>query len=141
MIADFENCNGNFWLNIVLDMWYVHLLFCYKCKLLKLERLMRMSRAGLPGDPRLCCLEPRSPVSAGAKIFQLRTCTFYSTAHIYTVPTSFPLPIEYGIFGAGSQISTNQRRESTVSSLLIGLDLRPFPDNTELHKYFLNVFF
>ena len=30
------------------------------------------------------------------------------------------LNIEYGIFGEGSQISTNQKRESTVFSLLIG---------------------
>ena len=29
-------------------------------------------------------------------------------------------PIEYGIIGEGSQISTNQNRESTVFSLLIG---------------------
>ena len=28
--------------------------------------------------------------------------------------------IEYGIFGEGSHISTNQKRESTVFSLLIG---------------------
>ena len=28
--------------------------------------------------------------------------------------------IEYGIFGEGSQISTNQKRGNTVSSLLIG---------------------
>ena len=27
---------------------------------------------------------------------------------------------EYGIFGEGSQISTNQKRESTVFSILIG---------------------
>ena len=34
----------------------------------------------------------------------------------------FSLAIEYGIFGEGSQISssTNQKRESTVSTLLIG---------------------
>ena len=38
--------------------------------------------------------------------------------------------IEYGIFGEGSQISTNHRRESTVFSLLIGRNLRPFSDNT-----------
>ena len=39
-------------------------------------------------------------------------------------------PIEYGIFGEGSQISTNQKRESTVFSPLIGQNLRPFPENT-----------
>ena len=38
--------------------------------------------------------------------------------------------MEYGIIGDGSQISTNQKRESTVFSLLIGENLRPFPENT-----------
>ena len=42
--------------------------------------------------------------------------------------------IEYGTFGEGSQIATNQKRESTVFSLLIGRNLRPFPDNTALYK-------
>ena len=32
-------------------------------------------------------------------------------------------PIEYGIFGEGSHISTNQKRENTVFSLLIGLSI------------------
>ena len=32
----------------------------------------------------------------------------------------FNLAIEYGTIGEGSQISTNQNRESTVLSLLIG---------------------
>ena len=40
--------------------------------------------------------------------------------------------IEYDIFGEGSQISTNQKQESTVSSLLIGWNLWPFPENTVL---------
>ena len=35
--------------------------------------------------------------------------------------------IEYEIIGEGSQILTNQKRESTVFSLLIGRNLRPFP--------------
>ena len=41
--------------------------------------------------------------------------------------------IEYGIPGEGSQISTNQKGESTVFSLLIGRNLRPFPENTLLY--------
>ena len=43
--------------------------------------------------------------------------------------------IEYEIIGEGSQILTNQKRESTVFSLLIGRNLRPFPDNFVLHSY------
>ena len=45
---------------------------------------------------------------------------------------SVGLLIEYDIFGEGSQISTNQERENTVFSLLIGRNLRPFPKNTVL---------
>ena len=41
--------------------------------------------------------------------------------------------IEYEIIGEGSQISTNQKRESTVSWLLIGRNLRPLPDNFVLY--------
>ena len=41
--------------------------------------------------------------------------------------------IEYEIIGEGSQILTNQKRESTVFSLLIGRNLRPFPDNFVLY--------
>ena len=44
----------------------------------------------------------------------------------------FKAPLEYGIFGEGSQISTNQKRERTVFSLLIGWNLRPFPENFAL---------
>ena len=40
------------------------------------------------------------------------------------------LLIEYGVIGEGSQILANQKRESTVISLLIGLNLRPFSKNT-----------
>ena len=43
------------------------------------------------------------------------------------------IEIEYEIIGEGSQISTNQKRESTVSWLLIGRNLRPFPDNFVLY--------
>ena len=43
-------------------------------------------------------------------------------------------PIEYEIFGEGSHISTNQRQESTVFSLLIGLNVRPFPENFVLYR-------
>ena len=50
-----------------------------------------------------------------------------------TLPENiFFIVIEYGIFGEGSQISTNQKREGTVFSLLIGQNLRPFPENTVL---------
>ena len=42
--------------------------------------------------------------------------------------------IEYGIFGEGSHISTNQKREITVFSLLIGRNMRPFPENTVLYR-------
>ena len=41
--------------------------------------------------------------------------------------------IEYGIFGEGSQVSTNQKRKCTVLTLLIGWNLRPFPENTVLY--------
>ena len=45
----------------------------------------------------------------------------------------FGLTIEYGTFGEGSQISTNQKLESSVFSILIGLNLRPCPENTILY--------
>ena len=45
----------------------------------------------------------------------------------------FSFRIEHEIIGEGSQISTNQKRESTVSWLLIGRNLRPFPDNFVLY--------
>ena len=52
------------------------------------------------------------------------TCTTGTIFTFSTEPTC-PLPglkhiIEYEIFGEGSQISANQKRESTVFSLLIG---------------------
>ena len=46
----------------------------------------------------------------------------------------YSIAIEYEIIGEGSQISTNQKRESTVSWLLIGRNLRPFPDNFVLYR-------
>ena len=42
--------------------------------------------------------------------------------------------IEYEIFGEGSHTSTNQKRESTLFSLLIGRNMRPFPENFVLYK-------
>ena len=42
-------------------------------------------------------------------------------------------PIEYGIFGEESQNLTNQKRENGAFSLLIGRNLRPFPENTVLY--------
>ena len=47
--------------------------------------------------------------------------------------------MEHGIFGKGSHILTNQRRESTVFSLLIGQNMRPFPENTVLYTVMLNL--
>ena len=41
--------------------------------------------------------------------------------------------LEYDIFGEGSQVSTNQKRECTVLSLLIGWNLRLFLENTILY--------
>ena len=43
-------------------------------------------------------------------------------------------PIEYEIIGEGSQISTNQKPGNSAFSLLIGRNLRPFPDNFVLYK-------
>ena len=40
------------------------------------------------------------------------------------------IAIEYGIFGEVSQISTNQKRENSAFSLLIGQNMRPFSENT-----------
>ena len=45
--------------------------------------------------------------------------------------------IEYEIIGEGSQISTNQKRENSAFSLLIGRNLRPFPDNFVLYNFTL----
>ena len=38
------------------------------------------------------------------------------------------------IFGEGSQISTNQKRKNTVFSILMGSNLRHFPENTVLYN-------
>ena len=43
--------------------------------------------------------------------------------------------IEYEIIGEGFQISTNQKQENGAFSLLIGQNLRPFPDNFVLYNY------
>ena len=43
-------------------------------------------------------------------------------------------PIEYEIIGEGSQISTNQKPGNSAFSLLIGRNLRPFPDNFVLYS-------
>ena len=42
--------------------------------------------------------------------------------------------IEWGIFGEGSHILTNQERENCAFSLLIGQNKRPFPKNIVLYK-------
>ena len=46
--------------------------------------------------------------------------------------------IEYEIFGEGSQISTNQKRENSAFSHLVGWNLRPFPENFVL--YLIGIF-
>ena len=43
------------------------------------------------------------------------------------------LVIEYGIFGEGSHISTNQKLENGAFSLLIGRNMSPFPENAVLY--------
>ena len=43
------------------------------------------------------------------------------------------LTIEYGIFGEQFQISTNQMREDSALTILIGSNLGPFPKNTVLN--------
>ena len=45
--------------------------------------------------------------------------TIHKPLSVKTIESILP-SIEYEIFGEGSHISTNQRRESTVFSLLIG---------------------
>ena len=40
---------------------------------------------------------------------------------------------EYGIFGEGSHILTNQKRDNCAFSLLIDRNMRPFPENTVLY--------
>lgn len=42
--------------------------------------------------------------------------------------------LEYEIIGEGSQILTNQERENSAFSILIGRNLTPFPDDTVLNK-------
>ena len=45
----------------------------------------------------------------------------------------FPELIEHGIIGEGSQISTNQKRENSAFSFLIGQNFRPFLEHTVLY--------
>ena len=47
--------------------------------------------------------------------------------------------IEYGIFGEGSRISTNQKRENSALLILIGRNLRPYPDNTALYNVVISL--
>ena len=53
----------------------------------------------------------------------------------YKVGITYHRIIEYGIFGEGSHISTNQKRENGAFPLLIGRNMRPFPDNTVLYSF------
>ena len=55
----------------------------------------------------------------------------YERSHCSLLLTSTKV-IEYDIFGEGSQISTNKKRENSAFWLLIGLNLTPFPGNTAL---------
>ena len=41
------------------------------------------------------------------------------------------------VFGEGSQISINQKRENSASLLLIGSNLGPFHENTVLYHYLI----
>ena len=53
--------------------------------------------------------------------------------HSYHVLNKIRFCIEYEIIGEGSQISTNQKPGNSAFSLLIGQNLRPFPDNFVLY--------
>ena len=55
------------------------------------------------------------------------------TANLKLITSFILRVIEYGILGEGSQNSTNQKQESTVSSPLIGWNLRAFPENFVLY--------
>ena len=59
----------------------------------------------------------------------------YSFSHLTAL---ISILIEYGIIGEGSQILTNQKRENSAFSRLIGRNLRPFPDNTVLYWLYLS---
>ena len=65
-----------------------------------------------------------------------RAVTCEMNVQMFFVLTQY---IEHGIIGEGSPISTNQNREKTVFLLLIGLNLRPLPDNTVLYKGYSTV--
>ena len=47
--------------------------------------------------------------------------------------------IGYSFFGEGSHISTNQKLENGAFLLLIGINMRPFPENTALYFKLLNL--
>ena len=49
-----------------------------------------------------------------------KTFIFLKLAALNLTLCFYKTSIEYGIFGEGSKISTNQKRESTLSSILIG---------------------
>ena len=42
--------------------------------------------------------------------------------------------LEFGIFGEGSQILTNHKRENSSFSFLVGLNLGPFPEITAFNN-------
>ena len=59
-------------------------------------------------------------LSASKNIVPIKSYATFKSSKFATLPQDYPSLIEYEIFGEGSHISTNQRRESTVFSLLIG---------------------
>ena len=64
-----------------------------------------------------------------SSLYQLFLNFFFSSFQVVV--------LEYGIFEEGPQISTNQKRENTAFSLLIGRNMRPFPKITVLYKLLL----
>ena len=55
------------------------------------------------------------------------------TRRFYSYSPDLPGLIVNGIFGEESQILTNQKRENSAVSLLIGCNLGPFPEYIELY--------
>ena len=47
--------------------------------------------------------------------------------------------IVYGFFGEGTQILINRKLGNSALSLLIGLRMDPFPENTELYDCLINM--
>ena len=80
-----------------------------------------------------------APDSAGTTLSSAIGADFLSIFVLNIPKIFFNIAIEYEIIGEGSQILTNQKRESTVFSLLISRNLRPFPDNLVLY-FFLRKF-